>query len=287
MRILFKNLLLDKFIMNRRTAPTAGKQQQQQQQRTPQPSIRSSQAFAPQPTREQTQYQQMNSKIQLQQQQLQQQQQTRNYQSEYKEVNEREQQVGNTTKITILQAITLITLRLGSIETKIMNGEFGLRNNVDNNIDEETLSNVSNRLDALETKINLSSSTDNKQQIEHLTQALIQHKNISNTLMKENKDLKTQMTNFKKEMSDIKELIESVKNISTSNENKILQMLNVQCDFQMEEGIEITNENELNLSDSEHSILETDIRQSLSVTEYEDDDEELDMTNISELEEQN
>lgn len=285
MRILFKNLLLDKFIMSRRTAPTAGKQQQQQ--RTPQPSIRSSQAFAPQPTREQTQYQQMNSKKQLQQQQLQQQQQTRNYQSEYKEVNEREQQVGNTTKITILQAITLITLRLGSIETKIMNGEFGLRNNVDNNIDEETLSNVSNRLDALETKINLSSSTDNKQQIEHLTQALIQHKNISNTLMKENKDLKTQMTNFKKEMSDIKELIESVKNISTSNENKILQMLNVQCDFQMEEGIEITNENELNLSDSEHSILETDIRQSLSVTEYEDDDEELDMTNISELEEQN
>jgi hypothetical protein len=285
MRILFKNLLLDKFIMSRRTAPTAGKQQQQQ--RTPQPSIRSSQAFAPQPTREQTQYQQTNSKKQLQQQQLQQQQQTRNYQSEYKEVNEREQQVGNTTKITILQAITLITLRLGSIETKIMNGEFGLRNNVDNNIDEETLSNVSNRLDALETKINLSSSTDNKQQIEHLTQALIQHKNISNILIKENKDLKTQMINFKKEMSDIKELIESVKNISTSNENKILQMLNVQCDFQMEEGIEITNENELNLSDSENSILETDIRQSLSVTEYEDDDEELDMTNISEIEEQN
>jgi len=276
MRILFKNLLLDNFIMSRRTAPTAGRQQQQQQ-RTPQPSIRSSQAFAPQPTREQTQYQQMNAKKQLQQQQR-----------DYQEENERVSQVGGTTKITVAQAITLITLRLTSIETKLTNGEFGLSSNINESIDNETLINVSNRLDALETKINLSSSTDYKQQIDSLTQALIQSKNISNTLMKENKDLKTQMTNFKKEMTDIKELIENVKNLATSNESKIYQMLNVQCDFQMEEGVEISNENDLNLSDSEAgSILETDIRQSLSVTGYEDNDEELNMTKITELQEQN
>ena len=281
MRILFENLLLDNFIMSRRTAPTAGRQQQQQQ-RTPQPSIRSSQAFAPQPTREQTQYQQMNAKKQLQQQQLQQQQR------DYQEENERVSQVGGTTKITVAQAITLITLRLGSIETKLMNGEFGLSSNKNESIDNETLMNVSNRLDALESKINSSSSSDYKQQIDSLTQALIQSKNISNTLMKENKDLKIQMTNFKKEMTDIKELIETVRNLATSNESKIFQMLNVQCDFQMEEGMETLNENDLNLSDSEAgSILETDIRQSLSVTGYEDNDEELNMTKITELEEQN
>jgi len=275
MRILFKNLLLDNFIMSRRTAPTAGRQQQQQQ-RTPQPSIRSSQAFAPQPTREQTQYQQMNAKKQLQQQQR-----------DYQEENERVSQVGGTTKITVAQAITLITLRLTSIETKLTNGEFGLSSNINESIDNETLINVSNRLDALETKINLSSSTDYKQQIDSLTQALIQSKNISNTLMKENKDLKTQMTNFKKEMTDIK-LIENVKNLVTSNESKIYQMLNVQCDFQLEEGMDTLNENDLNLSDSEAgSILETDIRQSLSVTGYEDNDEELNMTKITELQEQN
>jgi hypothetical protein len=280
MRILFENLLLDNFIMSRRTAPTAGRQQQQ---RTPQPSIRSSQAFAPQPTREQTQYQQMNVKKQLQQQQLQQQQQR-----DYLESNERDSQISGTTKITIAQAITLITLRLGSIETKLMNSEFGSSSNTNESFDSETLMNVSNRLDSLESKINLSSSTDYKQQIDSLTQALIQSKNISNTLMKENKDLKAQMTNFKKEMTDIKELIENVKNLATSNESKIYQMLNVQCDFQMEEGVEISNENDLNLLDSEDgSILETDIRQSLSVTGYEDNDEELNMTKISELQEQN
>ena len=109
MRILFENLLLDNFIMSRRTAPTAGRQQQQQ--RTPQPSIRSSQAFAPQPTREQTQYQQMNAKKQLQQQQ-----------KDYQEENDKLSQ-GGTTKITVAQAITLITLRLGSIETKLMNND--------------------------------------------------------------------------------------------------------------------------------------------------------------------
>jgi hypothetical protein len=280
MRILFENLLLDNFIMSRRTAPTAGRQQQQ---RTPQPSIRSSQAFAPQPTREQTQYQQMNVKKQLQQQQLQQQQQR-----DYLESNERDSQISGTTKITIAQAITLITLRLGSIETKLMNSEFGSSSNTNESFDSETLMNVSNRLDSLESKINLSSSTDYKQQIDSLTQALIQSKNISNTLIKENKDLKTQMTNFKKEMSDIKELIETVKNLATSNESKIFQMLNVQCDFQTEESMETLNENDLNLSDSEAgSILETDIRQSLSITGYEDNDEELNMTKISELEEQN
>lgn len=278
MRILFKNLLLNKIIMNRRTASTAGRQQRP----PPQPSIRSAQAFAPQPQREQTQYQQMNAKKQLQQQQLQQ-QQMRNYQPEYQESDGKEQSSGGLTKMTVAQAITLITLRLGSIETKIMNGEFGQSSS---SMDEESLSTIFNRLDSLEAKLNLSSSTDYKQQIDHLTQALIQSKNISNTLMKENKDLKTQMTNLRKEMTDIKELIENVKNHSISNENKIFQLLNVPCDFQIEEG-EVMNENDLNLSDSEAgSIVETDIRQSLSlsVTGYEDNNEDLQMTQIQDIE---
>lgn len=115
MRILFKNLLLNKIIMSRRTAPTAGRQQQQ---RTPQPSIKSSQVFAPQPTREQTQYQQMNSKKQLQQQQM------KNYQQDYNEEYSEKQNVTGITKMTIAQAITLITLRLGSVETKLINSDF-------------------------------------------------------------------------------------------------------------------------------------------------------------------
>jgi hypothetical protein len=262
--------------MSRRTATTAGRQQQQQ--RTPQPSIKSSQVFAPQPTREQTQYQQMNSKKQLQQQQLQ--QQMRNNQQDYHEEYSEKENVGVMTKMTVAQAITLITLRLGSLETKLMNGEFG---STANNIDEETLINVSNRLDSLETKTNLSFSSDYKQQIEHLTQAVIQYKNMSNSFVKENKELKTQLVNLKKEMSDVRELIEIVKNMAVSNENKIFQMLNMSSEFQIDDQIEIKmdNETDFNLSDSEHSILETDIRQTLETNN--ENNEELQITHIENL----
>lgn len=263
--------------MSRRTAPTAGRQQQ----RTPQPSIKSSQVFAPQPTREQTQYQQMNSKKQLQQQQLQQ-QQMKNYQQDYNEEYSEKPNITGVTKMTIAQAITLITLRLGSVETKLMNGDFG--SNVNNNIDEETLVNVSNRLDSLEAKINLSSSSDYKQQIDHLTQAIIQSKNMSNSFAKENKELKTQLANLKKEMADVREMIEIVKNMAVSNESKIFQMLNVSMDenFQMDNQNEINkvDETDFNLSDSEHSIVETDIRQTL---EGNNENEELQIPQIENL----
>ena len=272
-RNLFKNLLLNKIIMSRRTTQPAGRQQ-----RTPQTSIKSSQVFSSQPTREQTQYQQMNAKKQLQQQQL---QQMKNYQQDYNEEHIEKQNVSGVTKMTIAQAITLITLRLGSVETKL-NREFN--HNV-NNIDEETLVNVSNRLDSLESKINLSSSTDYKQQIDNLTQAIIQSKNFSNTLMKENKELKTQLATLKKEMTDVKQLIENVKNMAMSNETKIFQMLNVSTDFQLDENFNldeqneviIDNETEFNLSDSEHSILETDIRQTL---EENNENEESQIENL-------
>jgi hypothetical protein len=96
--------------------------------------------------------------------------------------------------------------------------------------------------------------------------------------MKENKELKTQFTNLKKEMTDVKQLIENVKNIAMSNENKIFQLLNVSSEFQLDENfnledeneIKMDNETEFNLSDSEHSILETDIRQTLENNENEE-----------------
>lgn len=273
MRILFKNLLLNKIIMSRRTAPNVGRQQQ----RTPQPSIKSSQIFSSQSTREQTQYQQMNSKKQSQQ-------QMKNQQEHNDDYSEKEP-AGGMSKMTVAQAITLITLRLGSVETKLMNGEFSSNTN---NIDEETLVNVSNRLDSLESKINLSSSTDYKQQIDHLTQAIIQSKNFSTSLMKENKELKTQLANLKKEMTDVKELIENIKNIAVSNENKIFQLLNMSNEYQMDENfriddqieVKMDSETDFNLSDSEHSIVETDIRQTL---EGNNENDETQITQIENL----
>jgi hypothetical protein len=243
--------------MSRRTAPTAGRQQ-----RAPQPSIKSSQVFAPQPSQNLTQQQQLNAKKQLQQQQLQQQMKP-SYQPEYQEEYGDKETGGNITKMTVAQAITLITLRLGSIETKLMNNDLSYSGG-------ENLSVFSDRLDALETKINLSTNVDYKQQIDHLTQAIIQSKNLSTTIVKENKELKSQLALLKKELSDSKELIEMVRKMAVSNETKILQMLNMPDELQVDENLE--DESVMNLSDSDQEIDVKDVSNN-------ENDEELQIEN--------
>ena len=49
-------------------------------------------------------------------------------------------------------------------------------------------------------------SIDYKQQIDHLTQAIIQSKNLSSNMVKETKELKTQMVVLKKELFELKDM---------------------------------------------------------------------------------
>jgi hypothetical protein len=68
-------------------------------------------------------------------------------------------------------------------------------------------------------------------------------------------------------------------------------MLNVSTDFQLDENfnldeqneIKMNNETDFNLSDSEHSILETDIRQTLEENNENHENEELQITQIENL----
>jgi chromosome segregation ATPase len=232
MRILFKNLLLNKNIMRRRNAPRQmPAPPPQQQQRMPQPSIKSSQIFSPQ----QGQYPQYPQYQQPQQQNQQMDPRRQSKGNDYVVEN------GSSPKMSLAQAITLITLRLGSVESKLMNGEIGSSFNSDEG---ESLEQFNERLNLLEEKINSSSTNNYKQQIDQLAEAIIQSKHLSNSLSKENKELKTELSNLKKQLIDVKNTLLETEQLAKNNENKIFQMLNSEINVQLEDEDEFDINNE-------------------------------------------
>lgn len=214
--------------MRRRTAPRQmpPPPQQQPQQRMPQPSIKSSQVFSTQ----QGQYQQPQQPQQMDPRK----QSSRG--NQYSNSNDYGVENTSTPKMSLAQAITLITLRLGSVETKLMNGEIG---SSVNSIDGESLEQFNERLNLLEEKLNSSSTNNYKQQIDQLAEAIIQSKHLSNSLAKDNKELKTELANLKKQFADIKNSVSEIDQLAKNNENKIFQMLNStmnsDCEFDGEE----------------------------------------------------
>jgi hypothetical protein len=200
--------------------------------RTPQPSINSAQMFANQarsgpgpniPTgRLAGQHEAM------QQQQMQ--QQMGQKQSGQKQSNDK---LSSVSKMTVPQAITLITLRLGAIESKLLQMPEGATINMDRDLDVDTslLQSVMSRLESLEkrsvpTNGNVSTPELNliKQQLDTIKQVVIQTKSSTANLVKENILLKSQMDNFKKEIFESKELLESLQKITLENSENILNL---------------------------------------------------------------
>ena len=198
---------------------------QTQQTRYPQPSINSAQAFA-----SQTQI----GRSPVQQQQQQQQQAPKDA----------------ITKMTINQAITLITLRLGSVESKLIQIEYeGSQKSdyqhqqqhqqeayADENmilIDKSAIDSITRRIETLEklSSANNSVSTSSgpevailKQQLEAIKPIIIQTKNASTTVIKENKDLKIQVDNLRQELNATKELLQLLQNTTIDHSQKIMSL---------------------------------------------------------------
>ena len=152
------------------------------------------------------------------------------------------------SKLTVAQAITLITLRLGVVETKLQNIDTTNINNrsvsSDNFIegqenmvliDKYVIESITNRLESLEKRSasNISSSTNSslnpeltliKQQIETLKQVVVQTKNSSSNVTKENKDLKQQVELLNKEVGELKELINALQNLTMDNSQKLMSL---------------------------------------------------------------
>jgi hypothetical protein len=215
---------------------------QKPQVRTPQPSIKSSQIFTQQqPKGKNTQQPQRNY-------------QQQSYQQDTDYQDDMNRKGNNITKMTIAQAITLITLRLGSLETKMMRVDTNPNPNESFNSLDDT--NISSRLDALENKFNSSITTDYKQQIDQLMQTIIQQKNASTAIAKDNKEIKNQLNSLKREILEMNQLIETVRTTVMSNESKIFELLNT--DIQYDEVLEANDINihedlEFNLSEDDES----------------------------------
>lgn len=171
--------------------------------------------------------------------------------------------LSSVNKMTVPQAITLITLRLGAVESKLMNmpeGGSSITIDGESGVDSGLLQSVMSRLESLEKRsasTNGTSSTPEvnllKQQFETVKQAIVQTKGATTSLVKENVAFKTQIENLRKELTETKELLSALQNLTMDNSQKLL-------DLSMGGSIEYTGdleENELeNLQDSNFSNLQ-------------------------------
>ena len=192
----------------------------------PQPSINSAQLFANQarpgsgpnmPTGRLAGQQAAMQQKQMQQPQKQQQQQPEG--------------ISGVSKMTIAQAITLITLRLGAVETKMMALEHespnqgtsfdGQENMV--LIDKNVIQSIVSRLESLEKRSTTSSGSSVsgpevallKQQFETVKQAVIQTKGVTTTM-------KTQVDSLKNELIETRELLSALQNLTMENSQKLM-----------------------------------------------------------------
>jgi len=173
--------------------------------KSPQPSINSSQMFAGQtPGRSQQQ------QVPIQQKQ------------------EQPEKLSTVSKMTIPQAITLITLRLGAVESKLLNmPEMHSINSNSSDNDSENMKTIMLRLESLEKRSGTGITPELnllKQQFEVIKQSVVQTKGSSATLIKENVSLKTQIENLRKELVETKELLTTLQNLTINNSQQILDL---------------------------------------------------------------
>jgi hypothetical protein len=185
--------------------------------RSPQPSINSAQMFANQ-ARPGSGPNIPTGRLAGQQAAMQQQQ-----------MQSQQNKLSSVTKMTIPQAITLITLRLGVLESKVINSGHGdMSFDGESGIDPGFLQSIMSRLEDLEKRPASTGSNPElnllKQQIETIKQAVLQSKNSTVALVKENTALKTQVENMRKELSETKELVGALQNLTMDNSQKILDL---------------------------------------------------------------
>jgi len=201
--------------------------------RNPQPSINSAQLFANQarpgsgPTIP-------NGRLAGQQAAMQQQQMQKQLYQQGKE--QQVDKLSSVSKMTIPQAVTLITLRLGAVESKLLHMNHESHNinfEGESGVDAGFLQSIMSRLESLEklSSSNTGSSTPElnllKQQFETVKQTFVQSKGVTNNIVKENVVLKTQVENFRKELTETKELLTALQNLTMDNSQKLLELSNV------------------------------------------------------------
>jgi hypothetical protein len=244
----------------RRTAPS---DPQPPGRSNPQPSINSAQLFASQTRGPNIPPGRLAGQqvLQQQQQNLQKQQQA---------------SISNISKMTLAQAITLITLRLGAVESKLLNLDPNgmMSSEAQENmvmVDNDFIISITSRLDDLEknpASINSNSSIPSadlvliKQQIDLIKQNINQTKISHTSLSKENKELKSQIDNLKKELESTKEVLVLLQSITMENSQKLMNYSIEEMEDIENNNSEIYFNNEINDSD-QNEIIGTNLKELL------------------------
>ena len=163
------------------------------------------------------------------------------------------------SKMTLPQAITLITLRLGKIETQLMNG-LDLEHESHDNIvvDSNIINSLITRIDALER--NPGSTKDTallKQQFETIKPVVVQSKNSITAL-------KQQIDTLKTELNETKELVIVLQNLTMDNNNKIIALNSVFLEESAEvDELEVGEEDEEDEEEDEDEdgVMGTDLKE--------------------------
>ena len=129
-------------------------------------------------------------------------------------------QLSGISRMTMPQAITLITLRLGKIETQLMNNPES--NDGDNIlVDSNIINSLISRIDALEkTPGSVKDIAVLKQQFDTIKPIAVQSKNSITAL-------KQQIETLKTELNETKELVIVLQNLTMDNNTKIIALNSV------------------------------------------------------------
>jgi regulator of replication initiation timing len=245
--------------------------------RGPQPSINSSQLFS-QGQQQQGQGQMRpgtNGRLAGQQAQLQQQQMQQQMKQQMSEP--RDQGLASVNRMTLAQAITLITLRLGKVETHLQEHDNSQMSG--SGLDSGIIDVIMSRLDALEsqglsqsqsqgpvTNSNANSSlevTALKQNVDVLKTAISQSKSSYTSLLNEHKTLKQEVESLKSELA-------SLQGLTMENSQQLMKLslavdldsdaaLNLE-DGGLEELSNDDNDNDNTLDNNDNEIVGTDLK---------------------------
>jgi hypothetical protein len=154
--------------------------------------------------------------------------------------------IESLSKMTLPQAITLITLRLGKVESMLqsqtmqnetMRTGMHFETDGDNEGDADMvqlnanmLQSILTRLESLEKRNAASSAAGAsspeiillKQQFETIKPILTQTKSSTNAIVKEHKDFKSQFDALRNDLEETKELVIALQNLTMDNSQKIL-----------------------------------------------------------------
>lgn len=234
--------------------------------RGPQPSISSSQMFTGQPQHP------ANGRLAGQQAQLQQQQMQQQRQQQM-------QQQGTTdsgvSKISIAQAITLITLRLGKVELQLYElahqvAEGGVGQGFSSGvegaegmvlIDKNLIDSIMSRMESLEKRSTTTGAVGGgsssaevtllKQQFEAIKPSIAQNTKVATALTKEQKEHKSIVDALKSELAETKELLAALQAMSMDNSQKIFEIMSGEQMITDEDGLEEDLDAELEVESEE------------------------------------